>query len=705
MRWIRVNAFLGLLLASKIVLPQDPFWEQTNGPYGGNVTVIETNLDGEIFAGLWQGGVYYLENDNETWVYTGLGQLNVVDLIQDTAGIVYAATNDGLYFMSEIGSSWTKLPFQFRPSSLAVGSENELFVGTQYNGIVRLRDDRSSWDGINDGLPLDYDYFYYSINVVFHSQQGDLFASLANGKLYKFSKDENKFNLLSGMQNIADISEDKEGNLYAASGGGVYASFDRGENWNLTSYTNSSKLVATNYLNHVIVVGTDGIYVSLDQGSNWVKIEDTSTYPSIISLAVNSEGNIYVGISSVDGGLIKIDYQDRMRSQIGLPFTRIYRLFSAQNGVLYAAGDGKVHRSSDMGFSWETVLEGSFWLGTWQIAENEDGHIFVSGENLFRSEDEGRTWQIVDTGLFEDYYRGVLINSFDHIIVGACWEEGGFTKCGIIRSEDDGTTWQKTISGQYTVLWNFLLDPSGNIYASIGANDDLYIYRSTDNGNSWDLISEIETVFVSMAITSHGLLFGAARWEPAGIYRSSDGGVSWNLVGLDSIDVRSIVINSNNIIYAATYGDGIFHSVDNGSTWVELNTGIEHQQYVMSLSSDNSGHLYAGTWYGGVFKSNQTTTSIQESRMYKSYTFDLLHNYPNPFNPITTIEYSLFHTGDVSLIIYNLLGEEVARLVSEVQQKGNNKVIWDASNVSSGIYFYRLQAGNFVQTRKMILLK
>ena len=85
--------------------------------------------------------------------------------------------------------------------------------------------------------------------------------------------------------------------------------------------------------------------------------------------------------------------------------------------------------------------------------------------------------------------------------------------------------------------------------------------------------------------------------------------------------------------------------------------------------------------------------------------FFLEQNYPNPFNPETVIEYTLPTAGKVSLVIYNLRGEEVALLFSGTVHAGNHQVTWDASNVSSGIYFYRLQAGDFVQTRKMLLLK
>ncbi len=85
--------------------------------------------------------------------------------------------------------------------------------------------------------------------------------------------------------------------------------------------------------------------------------------------------------------------------------------------------------------------------------------------------------------------------------------------------------------------------------------------------------------------------------------------------------------------------------------------------------------------------------------------FSLSQNYPNPFNPVTEIRYALPKDCQVRLEVYSILGQRVATLVEGTQEAGYKAVRWDASGVASGIYFYRLQAGSFVESKKMILLK
>ena len=97
--------------------------------------------------------------------------------------------------------------------------------------------------------------------------------------------------------------------------------------------------------------------------------------------------------------------------------------------------------------------------------------------------------------------------------------------------------------------------------------------------------------------------------------------------------------------------------------------------------------------------------SVEDERRLIPNSFALRQNYPNPFNPQTTIEYFLPKSSKVLLTVYNLIGEEIERFIYDRKPAGNHQVTWDASNFASGIYFYRLQTGDFVQTRKMVLLK
>ena len=90
--------------------------------------------------------------------------------------------------------------------------------------------------------------------------------------------------------------------------------------------------------------------------------------------------------------------------------------------------------------------------------------------------------------------------------------------------------------------------------------------------------------------------------------------------------------------------------------------------------------------------------------------FALHQNYPNPFNPVTTLRYDLPENGHVNITIYDMLGRQVKTLMDQTQDAGYRSIIWDATNdygkpVSAGIYLYQIQAGEYMQTKKMVLLK
>ena len=118
-----------------------------------------------------------------------------------------------------------------------------------------------------------------------------------------------------------------------------------------------------------------------------------------------------------------------------------------------------------------------------------------------------------------------------------------------------------------------------------------------------------------------------------------------------------------------------------------------------SFNSFNSSAI--GFW--NIYQQDNLTSVENDEKIPDK--FELRQNYPNPFNPSTTISFSIPKEEFVSLTVYNSLGEEVAELINETKQVGNYDINLNASGLSSGIYFYKIQAGSLIQTKKMILIK
>lgn len=122
--------------------------------------------------------------------------------------------------------------------------------------------------------------------------------------------------------------------------------------------------------------------------------------------------------------------------------------------------------------------------------------------------------------------------------------------------------------------------------------------------------------------------------------------------------------------------------------------------------SINNGYLYYAAFNSGIFRyelGGSSTNSELSSEVVEDFRLD--QNYPNPFNPSTNINFNLPESGLVTLKVYNLLGQEIAELVNDRMVSGSHSINFDASGLSSGVYIYRLQAGNQVQTKKMMLIK
>ena len=126
-------------------------------------------------------------------------------------------------------------------------------------------------------------------------------------------------------------------------------------------------------------------------------------------------------------------------------------------------------------------------------------------------------------------------------------------------------------------------------------------------------------------------------------------------------------------------------------------------RYVKVDFINNNQSDWAGLWEGEIWGISSTVVDPINSELPDE--FSLYQNYPNPFNPSTTIEYSVSEASLVKLVIYNAIGQEVAVLVDEEKQAGSYKTIFNAADLTSGIYFYKLKSEKFVETKKMIFLK
>ena len=167
-----------------------------------------------------------------------------------------------------------------------------------------------------------------------------------------------------------------------------------------------------------------------------------------------------------------------------------------------------------------------------------------------------------------------------------------------------------------------------------------------------------------------------------------------------------------NNIFACSPNNGIFISTNNGSSWTKKSTGLPSSNYRYTLAIHN-GWMFAGTSGNSVWKRPVTdVTEIDEEISQSPTNFLLMQNYPNPFNPSTTIKYTIPSVSlsaiegiRVQLKVYDILGNEVATLLDEYREAGKYEVEFKAAKLSSGIYFYKLSAGSFTETKKMILLR
>jgi len=309
---------------------------------------------------------------------------------------------------------------------------------------------------------------------------------------------------------------------------------------------------------------------------------------------------------------------------------------------------------------------------------------------VFHSTDQGNSWTSASDGLWASTVPS-LVSVGPNTFAGT---SGG----GIFLTSDSGSTWNATNQGLNSLYVWALLANGGNLFA--GTDSGAFI--STNNGASWSAINAgLEKTRINcLAISGSYLCAGSSG---KGIYVSSDNGSHWMNASTGTIVMSLATIDS--IFIAGDFMGRAFISYDHGSNWSQISTGLPND-YITSLCI-NSSYLFAGTEANGVWKRSlsEILTKVKTNMPELPNKYSLQQNFPNPFNPTTNISFDIPSQSFVFLKIFDIIGREVSTLVSEELPAGHYSRQWSAINFPSGVYFYRLQAGNYVEVKKLILLK
>jgi photosystem II stability/assembly factor-like uncharacterized protein len=481
--------------------------------------------------------------------------------------------------------------------------------------------------------------------------------------------------------------------------GGVFRSGDHGDSWvRIDTGLVNSEVTSFAFIDTSVFVGTTiGVFRSTDNGGHWTALNMPRREDVRVNALHTLGGDLFAGTIS---GLFRST--DRGESwadgNSGMKNASVRAL--AMDGTKLCVGTwgAGVFLSSDGGDSWECFLPNS--SASFSLAFTASD-FYVGGVNHLAYSARGSTsWTPVYLGRAGWVYS--LAAKGDSVFAGT-------SIGGLFRTWNFGPGWYAldTVGFKDTTVNSLVFDGT-----TLYAGTQMGVFSSTDDGQSWTTLNSGLTTLDTRALAFKGSDLFAGTWG-GGVFRSTDHGANWIPVnnGLENKDVLSFAVKDDNL-FAGTWEKGVFHSMDNGANW----TGVSHVStfdpwfripgVVHALAVDNT-FLYAGERRTGVWRRplSEMVTSAEPYGGEIPCAFALRQNYPNPFNPATVVSYQLPVASDVRVAVYDLLGREVAVLVNERKAAGSYEVQFDASGLSSGVYLYRLMAGGFTQTLKMVVVK
>ncbi|HRE42090.1 MAG TPA: T9SS type A sorting domain-containing protein [Ignavibacteria bacterium] len=376
---------------------------------------------------------------------------------------------------------------------------------------------------------------------------------------------------------------------------------------------------------------------------------------------------------------------DKFISAISKSGNNIY--VSVFNGIYKSTNNGKEWIRTPMGnlsTIYVTAKENNVYTSVYNACNNSSG--------IYHSTDYGETWK--QTSIYERLIPTIAVTG-KNVFAGSwlCLHPGG-----VYKSSDNGINWENTLTN-LDIESLFLSDTI--LYA--GAVNNPFssggLYKSTNMGVNWLFLGLNNRSILSCAVSEDKIYAGTF----AGIFVSTNNGDNWTQTSLNNQWIRSIVVSGDNVIVGTERG-GVFLSRNKGINWVERNEGLDTLDVRCLLISED--FVLAGTRGKGIYKrSLSEIVNVNQSIELFPSDYLLSQNFPNPFNPVTKINFSIPKQGMTTLKVYDVTGRLVASLINEIKAPGFYSVNFEGTGFASGAYFYKLESLDFSDVKRMILVK
>ncbi len=394
-------------------------------------------------------------------------------------------------------------------------------------------------------------------------------------------------------------------------------------------------------------------------------------------------------------------------------------IYKQNPDTLYATSFNYTLRSIDNGKTWDSISYQTALFGAIKVDPSNSKKVYMSCDGFsLESNDLWYTSNIDSMNLWK-------LLPIGHRITEYVIEIDPINSEYVYADVGPGLFWRTTNSGK-SWTGTFLYDYMTTLAISASNDSILYggwywdgVFRSSDFGENWHQIpiniSGYYKKHIVMDPMDENIIYLA--FDKSGIYKTTDGGINWSKSdsGMANSEIECFYINpqNRNEIYAGGCADSLgcmlYRTTNGGKYWEQYGNGLPTLGKLTSVCIDNvHKKLFAGVWadgpLSGLYVRNILPDEV-EGRKNTDKHFTLNQNYPNPFNPVTFISFTIPARCNVTLKIYDLLGKEIRTLVEEDKFPGKYNVRFDGTNYPSGIYIYRLSAGEYIITKKMLLIR